>query len=185
MTLFNNKYRVESIRMQNWDYSSPGIYFITICTDGGVHWFGRVEDGKMILSDIGKYVREEWINTGKMRPNIILDSYIIMPDHIHGIIIIKNDENVNVETHCNASLHDHGLKNMYKNKFGPQRNNLSSIIRGFKSKTTKYIRINYNPKFKWQSGFYDRIIHNNKQLSNTRNYIKNNPKNWKRGNKSD
>jgi len=161
MSLFQKKYRIESIRLQNRDYGLPGIYFITICTKNHVKWFGQVIKGKMILSNIGKYVREEWIKTEQIRPEVKLDSFIFMPDHMHGIIIIKNDDKLShilahhvVETHGDASLQRYDESRVsYKNKFGPQRRNLSSIIRGYKSKTTKIIRQNYNANFNWQARF--------------------------------
>ncbi len=184
MSLFLNKYRIESTRLQNWDYSLPGIYFITLCTQSQIPWFGKVIDGKMVFSDIGKFVYNEWKETGKIRSNVILDAFIVMPDHMHAIVIIKSPKNdfigkcESVETHCDASLPETAQNIPFKNIFGPQRNNLSSIIRGYKSKTTKYIRRNINKNFKWQARFYDQIIRNERHLLNVRKYILNNPIKW-------
>lgn len=172
MELYKNKYRVESIRLKNWDYSNNGYYFITICTKEKEHFFGNIIDGKMILNDIGKIINDEWYKSEKMRPNIILDEFIIMPNHIHGIIIINNEMNnaVNhVETHCNASLQPHNAD---------KKNNLSNIIRGFKSSSTKLIHILGFNNFAWQPRFYEHIIRNEKSLQKIRNYIITNPINW-------
>jgi putative transposase len=182
MTRFNNKYRIKSIRLPGWNYALPGVYFITICTNPKIRWFGNIRNGTMKLNNVGNYILNEWIYTSKIRKNVLLDAFIVMPDHIHGIISII-DHNmsstqmyVNVETHSNASLQRGSI--LYKNKFGPQKNNLSSIIRGFKSKTTKHIRLNFDSEFGWQSRFYEHIIKNKSELIAARKYIQNNPKNW-------
>ena len=87
---FQNKYRGQSTRKQSWDYSSEGIYFITICTKNNQHFFGKIRDGKMILSDIGKVVNDEWIKSIAMRPEmeIELGEFVVMPNHFHAIINI-------------------------------------------------------------------------------------------------
>ncbi|MBM4053072.1 MAG: transposase [Planctomycetes bacterium] len=192
MTLYKDKYRTESVRLAEWDYSKAGYYFVTICTLQGECAFGEVIGDQMHLSSIGKIVSEEWVKAETIRNNVLLDRWVVMPNHLHGIIIIKNDDGV--ETHCRASLnfassniamHDnamtkaHGNASLppYKNKFGPQRNNLSSIIRGFKSATTGRIR-RIKRNFSWQRRFYDHIIRNEKSLNKIREYILNNPLKW-------
>ena len=97
--LYKNKYRIPSARREAYDYSQNGFYFITICTQNRELFFGNIIDNKMILSEIGKIAEQEWINTDKIRNNVILHEFVIMPNHIHGIIQIKNP----VETHGNAS----------------------------------------------------------------------------------
>jgi putative transposase len=164
---YKNKYRIPTTRLKNYDYAQNGYYFVTICTKNKQHYFGKIENEQMILNKIGEIVLNELKNTEIIRKNIKLDEFIIMPNHIHGIIIINS-----VETHCNASL-------QFSNKFGPQINNLASIIRGFKGTTTKQINNMQNEKFfQWQARFYDRIIRNEKELFNIRQYIVNNPIKW-------
>jgi REP element-mobilizing transposase RayT len=90
MTLYKNKYRIESARCQNWDYSSNGYYFITICTHNREHFFGEVMADQMQLSLVGEIVAEELQKTEQIRPNVALDEWVVMPNHVHGIIIIKN-----------------------------------------------------------------------------------------------
>ena len=77
-----------SIRLKNYDYSQKGSYFITIVTQNRKHLFGKIEDGKMILSSVGKIVEDEWMNTIQLRPNVVLGEFIIMPDHMHMIVTI-------------------------------------------------------------------------------------------------
>ena len=92
---FKGKYRIESTRMQNWDYGWSGKYYITICTQGREYYFGEIIEGQMILSEIGEIAKSEWLKSPEIRPdmNLELDEYIIMPNHIHGIIQIGENEN--------------------------------------------------------------------------------------------
>ncbi len=91
MTLFQDKYRVESTRLRGWDYSSAGLYFVTICTCGRECFFGDVVDGEMRLTHICEIVVDEWQKTPAIRTNIELDEWIVMPNHLHGIIVIHGD----------------------------------------------------------------------------------------------
>jgi putative transposase len=174
---FQNKYRIQSARLQGYDYSSDGGYFVTICTKNREHYFGEIVDEKMKLSKIGEIVADEWLKTKQIRKNVQLGEWVVMPNHIHGIVIIDND--ATVETHCNNPLETHcNVSPQYKNKFGPQSHNLSAIIRGFKGTTTKKIHIAGFQNFTWQSRFHDRIIRNDNEFNRISNYIINNPKNW-------
>ncbi len=99
MTLYKNKYRIESTRLKGWDYSRDGYYFVTICTQDKKYFFGDIVDEKVRLSAIGEMVADEWQKTAQIRKNVSLDTWIIMPNHVHGIVVINNDESP-VETHC-------------------------------------------------------------------------------------
>lgn len=90
MTLFRNKYRVESARLEGFDYSSPGAYFVTAVTKDRIPYFGRIVDGKIELSEIGEIVADEWRKTALIRKNVQLDEWVVMPDHLHGILIIRD-----------------------------------------------------------------------------------------------
>ncbi len=168
---FNNQYRISSTRLQGWDYTKPGKYFVTICTESGYDWFGKINKGHIMLSEIGKIVEHEWKTTSRIRKNIKLGEWIIMPNHIHGIIIIKY--NMCVET----SRWDVSKKNK-KDWHLLRANSLGSMIGQFKSTCTKKIRLFGYPEFKWQSRFFDRIIRNEKEYYQIRNYIRYNPKRW-------
>ncbi len=168
---FKNKYRVASTRLTDWDYSKEGFYFVTICTKDRKCNLGEVKNNNIYLSEIGKIVLEEWLNTPKLRPNVFLDDFIIMPNHIHGILVIKDDPTV-VETHCNASLQ------FTKNTFGPQRRNLSSINRGFKGAVKRECNKNNLSDFEWQPRYYEHIIKNDEDYARIKEYIAHNPINW-------
>ncbi len=100
---FKNKYRIEPARLRSWDYASPGWYFVTVCTKNRENFFGDVIGGEMYVSEVGRMVSEEWIKTAIIRSNIILDEWILMPNHIHGILVIT-ERMPSVETR--ASLQD-------------------------------------------------------------------------------
>jgi hypothetical protein len=135
--LFKNKYRINSTRLKGWDYSWPGYYFVTICTKDRTNFFGSIENEKMYLSEIGEIVENEWLKTEQIRKNVILDKFVVMPNHIHGILVIDN-KYCSVETLChNASTELD--KNNFMSKISPKSNSLSEIIRSFKSICTKKI----------------------------------------------
>ncbi len=189
---FQNKYRIPSARLQNWDYGSNAPYFVTICTKNREHYFGEILDGKMVLSEIGKIVESEWIKTPEIRPdmNLQMGEFVVMPNHFHAIIVIgENQYNTIRDTDCmDADCTDVDCRDAMhcvstdtdtdpKNKFGPQSKNLASIIRGFKSAITTHARKN-NVDFAWQPLFHDHIIRNDKSFQRISNYIINNPSKW-------
>ncbi len=178
---FQNKYRIVSARLQNWDYGSNAIYFVTICTQNRICYFGDVVDGEMRLSEIGKIVENEWVKTFEMRPDMCLqmDEYVIMPNHFHAIILIgENQYNAKRKDamHCVSTTKTINPTES-KNKFGPQTKNLASIMRGFKSGVSiNACRICAN--FAWQPRFYDHIIRDDDAFRRIRNYINENPLKW-------
>jgi putative transposase len=165
MELYNNKYRVDSIRLKNWDYKSPAYYFVTICTRNNECLFGEVVKGEMKLTSLGVVALKSWQEIPRHFPHVKLDAFVVMPNHVHGIIVI-------VETQNFAPL-----QGFQPNKFGPQSKNLASIIRGYKIGVKKWSTIN-NISFSWQERFYEHIIRNEKNLEDIRDYIVNNPLNW-------
>lgn len=119
MNYFQGKYRVPSARLEDWDYASPGYYFVTICTKDHKSFFGEVSDGKMCLSKIGGIARKFWLDIPNHFPFVDLDEFIIMPNHVHGIVIINDTgetmqkavgatHNAPVETqHCTLDAAQH------------------------------------------------------------------------------
>ncbi|MEO8414246.1 MAG: hypothetical protein ABI472_11335 [Ginsengibacter sp.] len=187
MDTFKNKYRIQSARLQNWDYGSPGLYFITICTKNRKHYFGEIKNGEMVLNELGLIVNIEWEKTPEIRPdmNLELGEFITMPNHFHAVIMIgENKFNVHggdAMHGCRDAVHGcrdamHGVSTA--NKFGPQSKNLGSIIRGFKSAVTTTAR-KLGVEFGWQARFHDHIIRNHNELIRISNYIIANPRNWK------
>ncbi len=197
MIKYHNQYRIESTRLQSWDYSDGAWYFVTICTKDQKEFFGNIVKGNMKLYEMGEIVKDEWLKTGTVRDNVGLDYYCIMPNHIHGIIIINKDVETTRRVVSNNELagkNETVEKCLQKNKneimqiknetthsivsTTIQSNSLGSIVGQFKSICTKRIRSNGYVKFHWQSGFYDRIIRNEKELFRIRRYIELNPLKW-------
>lgn len=170
MDRYKNKYRISSTRLQTWNYANEGAYFITICTKNRKHFFGEIIEGKMILNEIGRLTEIEWAKTIEIRQdmNLELGAFVVMPNHFHAIVIIKENE-------FNNSNNNDGMSNKPQNQFGPQSKNLAAIIRGFKSAVTAQARKLGNSEFAWQTLYHDHIIRNNQSFENIQNYILNNP----------
>jgi len=171
-SLFAGKYRINSARLPGWDYGSPGFYYVTICTRNFQPYFGEVVEGEVILSPIGEIVAEEWKKTERIRQNVKLDEWVIMPNHIHGIIEILATDVVETPRRGVSTKN----KEICKSTLKP--NSLGSIIGQFKSICTKRIRSSGHPGFAWQPRFYDHIIRNDEFLHEIRRYIRDNPIKW-------
>jgi REP element-mobilizing transposase RayT len=169
MTYNPDKHHRRSVRLKEYDYSRAGAYFITICTYNKECILGNVLNGEILLSKYGVIVENEWMKTSEIRTNVILDKYVVMPNHIHGIIIILDDGR---DTEHRVPIFE---------QFGkPISNSIPTIIRSCKAVTTKLIneiRKSYG-KTVWQSRFYDHIIRNRNELDKIRQYIINNPLQW-------
>ncbi|MCD6366281.1 MAG: transposase [Bacteroidales bacterium] len=179
---YKNKYRIASIRLRNWDYRWAGAYFITICTRHREHYFGEIVNTghalypkKMQLSNIGVIADILWHEIKNHAKNIELGAFIVMPNHIHGILILN--DNVAVETLHATSLPQPQNNNEFMANISPKSNSISTIIRSYKSAVTKHARrLGYD--FGWQPRFYDHIIRNEKSFNTISNYIINNPSKW-------
>ena len=166
MTLFKNKYRIESTRLKGYDYSSPGEYFVTICAGGMVEYFGDVVNGEMKRNDVGEIAHKMWMNIPIHHKYITIDEFVVMPNHVHGIIVINENEHGR-DVACNVST-----------KISPKRGSLGTIVRSYKSAVSNWCHLNGHPDFSWQPRFYDHIIRDEKGLNAIREYIHNNPAQW-------
>jgi REP element-mobilizing transposase RayT len=169
-----------SVRLTEYNYSMPGAYYITICTHERLCILGEIANDRIILSEWGHIIREEWFRSKEVRKEIELDEFIIMPNHLHGIIII-NDNNSN-GTHDDADKKTVGDLKETRNRIPlyRARRSLGSFISGFKSATTG--RINHLQAMSglkiWQRNYYEHIIRNDHELYHIREYIRCNPVNW-------
>lgn len=183
---FKNKYRIPSARLQSWDYSNNGAYFITICTQNRNHFFGKIIYQEMQLSEIGKLAQKYWLEIPEHFPFVALGNFVVMPNHFHGILIIdktnidSTEPPAIVETrHCLVSTIVSSNETIGQSRFQNQgKNTISSIVGSYKSIVTKMSRP-INPNFGWQSRFHDHIIRNANAFENIQNYIANNPAKWK------
>jgi len=208
-SIFADKFSIDSPRLKNWDYSTPGIYFITICTLNHNNFFGKIIENTMVYSSCGQLARQCLADIPKHFSNIKLLDYVIMPNHTHILLELTDLRPNSVETHrlnscrdvaCNVSTstplvsinkHKNALPkicNKYNQQFffqiSPRPNSIPTIIRSYKSAVTRLI----NPKtmfFTWQPRFHDEIVKDEKQLIVIKQYIQNNAINWKKINSID
>jgi len=158
-------------RLKNYDYSRDWFYFVTICTKNREDFFWEIIKWKIYLNEYGNIVEKFWNEIIKHYENVKIDDFIIMPNHIHGIIILVGNEYFRSVYWNNNQIK--GSENINSIP------NLSNIIKWFKIWCTKEIRNKYNDFiFWWQKSFFDVIIQNDEQLEKTRQYIINNPLKW-------
>jgi putative transposase len=179
----------KNLRLTNWDYSSEGIYFITICCQNRQSYFGRVVSNKIILSEIGLIASKYWQEIPEHFNHCKLDEYIIMPNHIHGTIILdyslrwpRHGVALQMPPNNNVgSCHGMTLKksNPNFNQFSkPVKSSVSEIINQYKSSVKRWCNKNGFNEFQWQARFYDKILHDQNSIDQIREYIWNNPKYW-------
>jgi len=156
-----------SIRLLGYDYSQAGAYFITVCTQGRACLFGDVADGEMQLNDAARMVEQCWHDIPIHFPHVELDEFVIMPNHVHGILMVT---------------HDVGAKNVSPlqtpSKPRGTSKTIGSVVRGFKIGVTKWFRENTDVQTVWQRNYYEHIIRNDESLNRIREYIVNNPLQW-------
>ena len=143
------KHHRRSIRLGGYDYSQAGAYFVTVCTRNRECLFGEIIDGEMRLNDAGRMVDSEWLNTPRIRPQVELDGYIVMPNHVHGIICVVDDGRGTARRAPTVE------------RFGcPVPGSLPTIVRAFKSAATKQINtLRGTPGTPvWQRNYYEYVI---------------------------
>jgi putative transposase len=171
---FNKRSR-RSIRLKGFDYSSPGKYYLTICTLNRDCLLGEIHEGKMILSAAGKIVHNEWLRTPMVRPGIGLDAFVIMPNHLHGIVSIRIRKG---DPAGRPGKNDDENRASQRGAPTLKPNTIGAIIGQFKSISTKGIRESVCPGFYWQRNYYEHIIRDKSELSQIRKYILENPSYW-------
>ena len=163
------KHHRRSVRLKGYDYSQEGAYFVTICTHQRQTLFGDIDNkADMIASQLGDIAREEWENTTTHRPYVEVDSYVIMPNHTHAIIVIDKE---GMARHASTQTP----------KFShPLKGALGTIVGAYKAAVTKHIHLLGNtPKaIIWQRGIHDAIIRDERMLNTLRAYMQNNPALW-------
>ncbi len=176
----NNKFvQRKNIRIKEYDYSNNGYYFITICTKNRKDILSRIKENKdiqifvgndalVVPSKIGCEVVNSWNKIEILNKNVYLDEFILMPNHIHGIIILEN----------NKDKLNYNMNKKYGLEISERRGrrSLQSLIKDFKSVTTRKYKEMYNTEESlWQKSYYEHIIRNQKELNQIREYIHYNP----------
>jgi len=182
MEKFRNKYRIASTRWAAWDYANNAAYFVTLCTAHRAHDFGEIQAGKMIFTRLGQAAVDCWNEIPAHFPFVVLDGFVVMPNHVHGIVVIDKPVGGHVvETHVGTHIETQNFASLPgtqpHNHFGPQSQNLASIMRGYKIGVTKYARQNAIP-FAWQARYHDHVIRNPGEHARIWQYIQSNPSNW-------
>ena len=162
-----------SLRLKGFDYAQLGAYFITICTRNRECFLGNVEDGKMSLSDAGRLANAVWKQLPRHYPHIQLDTYVIMPNHVHGVVFIVGMDNDPV----GAGLKPAPTPNADFNK---ARHGLPEIVRAFKTFSARRINVFRGTVGApvWQRNYYEHVIRNDESLNRIRQYIMDNPSRW-------
>jgi putative transposase len=138
-----------SIRLQGHDYRGGGTYFVTICTHEKFCWFGDVLDGRLVPTRSGEIVEDVWCSLPERFPQVVLDCYVVMPNHFHGLLVL-----------------------------GPGPRSLGAMIRTFKAASTRLIRVNGLEQFGWQRNYHEHLVRNDESLRRIRQYILDNPRTW-------
>ena len=179
---YKNKYRISSIRLQNWDYAWNGAYFITICTQNREHFFGNIVDKYMELSPVGVLANLFWYEIRNHTKRVELGAFVVMPDHIHGVVSLTGSPLSPVKTrHALSPQQQHALspqKNIGQQRFQNQgKHTISSIIGSYKSAVARQAHC-MGIDFAWQSRFYEHIIRDEKSYDRIKKYIIANPMKW-------
>ncbi|MHA7130921.1 transposase [Algoriphagus namhaensis] len=194
---YQNRYRIESHRRRGWDYSSEGAYFITLVTQGRICNLGKIDaTNQMTLSDFGKIVETEWLRSFEIRQELICDEYIIMPNHLHAIIIIQSPSIIDLGS-GSESVQTHGRASLPLSPSPPSVSqfpirlpkSISSFLAGFKSavnsKIDDHIDLHHLniPKYNrhnhfFQPNYHDHIIRNDGEYQRIKTYIIQNPRKW-------
>jgi putative transposase len=159
-----------SLRLKRYDYSQPGAYFITICTHKRRCILGEVVGDEMRLNNAGRLVETEWLSTARVRPYIILDAFVVMPNHLHAIFFIHDKAGA---THRVAPTGD-------KSCAGPEPASVGAIVGQFKSRVTKKINSWRGSPIGslWQRNYYEHVVRDEEDLNRIREYIQDNPRRW-------
>jgi len=184
---FQDIYRIPSARAAWWDYRNDAAYFATVCTASHEHYFGEIVETaakqKMQLSEIGQIAHQNWIKIPDHFPFIRLDAFVVMPNHIHGILIIDNPISFGdaVKTLHATSLQQSSdpptIKNEEMAAISPKWGSFSTVIRSYKSSVSKQAR-EIHADFAWQTRFHDHIIRDEESWRKIQEYILTNPTRW-------
>ena len=170
------KHHRRSIRLSHYDYSQPGAYFITMVTHGRDCLFGKIVRGDMQLSAMGQIAEEHWRLIPEHFLHVALGAYVIMPDHVHGIIIIQaSSDAVASERRGTTML----CPNPPREEFGkPVKGSIPTIIRSYKAAVTNRIQKELHTTGIWQRNYYEHIIRNEAEYNRIHAYIEANPARW-------
>jgi putative transposase len=176
-----DKHHRRSIRLRGFDYARPGAYFVTICTQDRQCLFGEIRDGQAIVNEIGRMIQATWDEMPHHYPGVQIDAFVVMPNHIHGIVMLTDVG----ATPCGCPDSYHGPDRSGQAQGPAPTMSLSDVVHRFKSMTTSRYRHKVLqgtwPPFRhrlWQRNYYEHIIRDEDELNQIRTYISENPLRW-------
>lgn len=170
-----------STRLPHYDYSQPGWYFVTICTHENSVMFGHIVDNKMCLNASGELIQKTWSTLPDRFPSVQLDAFVVMPNHIHGIIILADTRGPSPWQPPDMAKVPERFRSSVQAKRDSHpipSTRLGEVVRAFKGAATYHIRTTSNPTFAWHARYYDHVIRSQKDLDRIRTYIVTNPARW-------
>ncbi len=162
-----------SLRLPGYSYATPGAYFITVCACNRGCLFGEVTAGEMRLNECGNIVKEEWLKTGILRPYLAMDEFVVMPNHVHGIVIIDSNGSRGIARYAPTET--------TTSQFGHLSPcSIAAIVRAFKAAATRRVNeLRRAPGVPvWQRGYYEHVIRGEDDLNSVREYVRYNPSKW-------
>jgi putative transposase len=174
------KHHRRSIRLKGHDYSQPGAYFVTICTRDQACLFGHVVNGEMRLNDAGEIAQRCWEEIPRHFPLVELDAFVVMPNHVHGIIVIQGRGEASVPLHVSKERPGSDASPLRQRPNGTQPGSLSAIVQNFKSISTRKMNAARSTPGTpvWQRGFYEHVVRDEEELRAIREYVLGNPARW-------
>jgi putative transposase len=172
-----DRHHRRSVRLKGHDYAQPGAYFVTVCTRERESVLGRIVDSELRLSPIGEIVERNWHDIPARFPGIALDAFVVMPNHIHGIITVtdaRHRRGLINQTPTQGTLTDRPDWILMKSDAMV----LGKVVRHFKARITKMIHDSASDTFRWQRNYYEHVIRNDEELDAIRQYILSNPATW-------
>jgi putative transposase len=175
-----NRHHRRSIRLKGYDYTQPGAYFVTLVTHERMPLFGEIVNGEMRLNDIGRVAERCWLDIPSHFPHVALDAFVIMPNHVHGILWIVESPPETPEMPEMVGAKNFSPPPSPSSTERPcgTSKTIGSVIRGFKIGVTKWVRQNTDIYIVWQRNYYEHIIRNERALNAIRQYIIENPRRW-------
>ena len=172
MTLYQDKYRIESTRLRGWDYRSRSWYFVTICAFNRTSVFGEIIEGNVCLTRIGQVAESDLQTLAEHYDNVHIDAHVVMPNHVHAIVMIDGAHGFSSKVKANLNLR-------LGTFVSPAAGSLSAIVRSYKAGVTLKCRdLGFNQQI-WQTRFHDQLLRGDQVINAVREYICNNPANWK------
>ena len=178
MKFDSQKHHRRSIRLQGYDYSQPGGYFVTIVTYHRDLLFGEIVNEEMQLNDLGKIADECWYTIPKHFPNVELGAHVVMPNHVHGIIVITNSRGGTIKSSFPVRAQHAAPLQTPQQQPNVKPGSLGAIVRSYKSAVTRRIGREHNITGIWQRNYYEHILRDHKDWDRIHRYIESNPSMW-------